>query len=128
MKIKTDKLTGEALNWAVGVAGGLDIRVIMNRTVWVNDKATGEAPKATYYMPSTDWSIAGEIIAREFIRLIPWSRELDEPMHGVWMAGIYSDVIYDTYHSTNPLEAAMRCYVRHKLGEVVNVPNEVIAK
>lgn len=66
------------------------------------------------YKPSEDWAQGGSIIQRERIRLDP---------RGVWVAG--HDSSNDEYLGATPLIAAMRCYVASKLGEEVEIPEEL---
>ena len=96
--MKTDELTGAALDWAVAMAenwAGADFEV------------------KPY---STDWAQGGPIIEREMIELVPQSPAL-------W------DALYRGQHIPNdgptPLIAAMRCYVASKLGDDVDVPEEL---
>ena len=69
---------------------------------------------------STDWSIGGPIIEREKINI--GISTIDE-----WMAFIY-DGLEMTWiaHGQTPLIAAMRCYVASKLGDTVEIPNELL--
>ena len=106
MKIKTSELIGPALDWAVAkcewVINGddLDIGFIRERG----------------YTPSTDWAQGGSIIERENLG-VWWD--------GVWHAkydGCRPDQVQD---AGTPLIAAMRCYVASKLGEDVDIPEEL---
>ena len=94
--MKTNELTGKALNWAVGKAEGLDD--------WL-------AP-VNY---CGKWEHGGPIIEREGITLThqsdQWSAQTDDDLFA---------------YGPTPLIAAMRCYVASKLGDVVNVPEELV--
>jgi hypothetical protein len=68
------------------------------------------------FEPSTDWAQGGPIIERELIGLVP---PLDE--RG-WAAA--TDKTEFSYGPT-ALVAAMRCYVASKLGDDVDVPEEL---
>jgi hypothetical protein len=98
MKIKTNELTGAALDWAVAKC----------EDVYCFDGS---------YTPSTDWSQGGPIIEREGIGF-GFGVGIDSDQ---WEAG------YTTPEETGPtpLIAAMRCYVASKLGDEVNVPEEL---
>ena len=65
---------------------------------------------------ATDWAQGGPIIEREMIELVPYTDSL-------W------DAMYRDQHIPNdgptPLIAAMRCYVASKLGDDVDVPEEL---
>ena len=113
MKLKTSELQGPALDWAVAkcegwVAGTNDDDLVS----FVLESSSDEM----HFWPSTDWAQGGPIIERERIRLDP---------RGVWVAG--HDSSNDEYSGTTPLIAAMRCFVASKLGDEVEVPNEIVS-
>lgn len=107
--MKTNELTGAALDWAVAQCEG----VIKGDALDVGFICEGG------YTPSTNWAQGGEIIAREWINLT----NTDE----VWTADIADDVPdgYVTTRGATPLEAAMRCYVASKLGDEVQLPERL---
>ena len=108
MKIKTSELTGAALDWSVGYIMGEKLRILDRQIVWPED-----------YSPSTDWSQGGPIIEREKITLRVWDDE--DYVHA------YIDTGKDWSEGPTPLIAAMRCYVASKLGDEVEIPEELIA-
>ena len=103
--MKTSELTGAALDWAVakceGVINGddLDLGFIRERG----------------YTPSTDWAQGGPIIEREEIE----TRKANSKEWGAWKDGV------GCIHGPTPLIAAMRCYVASKLGDEVEIPEEL---
>lgn len=99
--MKINELTGAALDWAVMQCEGTRKDIDF---VWWTDE----------YSPSTDWTQGGPIIERERIRLDP---------RGVWVAG--HDSSNDEYLGPTPLIAAMRCYVASKLGDEIEIPEEL---
>lgn len=106
MKIKTNELTGAALDWAV-------------------TKIEAERKLFTIYPQyitpySTDWAQGGPIIEREGIWLQPevGKEETASAWYAVSMDG------HDAYGPT-PLIAAMRCYVASKLGDDIDIPEEL---
>ena len=104
-QIKTSELSGSALDWAVARAEGYDGVALEQRT-------------GDWYNPSGDWAQGGPIIEREGISLTQFSN------HPQWTAKHpYSIFCYDGH---TLLIAAMRCYVASKLGDVVEVPDELI--
>lgn len=106
--MKVSELEGAALDWAVANCEEL---------VSTNTKNLFEPWYLLRdYTPSTDWAQAGPIIEQERIRLDP---------RGVWVAG--HDSSNDEYLGPTPLIAAMRCYVASKLGDEIEVPEEVSA-
>jgi hypothetical protein len=115
--MKTSELTGAALDWAVAKCEGF--------TDYDPDTETMMPPRKGYgrvnfdeYSYSTDWAHGGPIIEREKIGLT------------------YSDSI-PCWYATNqqgkrflrlgdtPLIAAMRCYVTSKLGDNIDIPEEL---
>ena len=64
------------------------------------------------YKYSTDWAKGGPIIERERIALAFGKHDT-----GVWWAG--------KFVGPTPLIAAMRCYVASKLGDEVEIPEEL---
>jgi len=104
--MKTNELTGAALDWAVQQCEGK--RKDIDFVWWWDD-----------YAPSTDWAQGGPIIEREVI-------VLTHPKHDCWTATAQDSTDLDTplyqEDGATPLIAAMRCYVASKLGEEVDVP------
>ena len=109
MKTKTSELTDLALNWAVAKCADLPFP-------FVYDEEGLTVPVS----PSTDWSQGGPIIEREEIAHWPDSE-------GGWFASAQEGRGKD-YHGPTPLIAAMRCYVASKLGDKVDVPEELIGE
>jgi hypothetical protein len=111
-------LTGAALDWAVARCEGLkyttrnDVR-FEPRQVYAGD-----------WSPSIDWSQAGPIIEREEIA-IRFSQEnywhFTTPTD-TWLAN-YEGV--GEWFGPTPLIAAMRAFVSSKLGDEVDVPEEL---
>ena len=130
--MKTNELTGAALDWAVAKCEHPDL-------VWGNSIGIHHASHQIviphlpepqcYWSPSTNWAQGGPIIEREGIEL---SRDmgvypdLPDGSLGVnlvhkWMANIERRWQY----GPTPLIAAMRCYCASKLGNEVDVPKEL---
>jgi hypothetical protein len=104
MKIKISELTGPALDWAVAECEG--------------NKYSKLTHLLELWEPSTDWAQGGPIIERE---------NIDLAYHGGngWRAAqVYRHNPATSYGPT-PLIAAMRCYVASKLGDEVDVPEEL---
>jgi hypothetical protein len=104
--MKTNELTGKALNWAVHQARF--------------EGACHDEPFPSY---STDWAQGGPIVEREGMGL--WVYQWNE--QGEAEQGWYAED-KDGDHvqaGPTPLTAAMRCYVASKLGDEVEVPDEM---
>lgn len=123
MKMKTCDLTYAQLDWAVAKCeGATDFWFDTVATHWV--KLNGEDRALRYgwaqsYLPSTDWAHGGPIIERMGISVI-WMQFSDEQY---WVAHI--DNPECERQGPTPLIAAMRCYVASKLGEEVEIPEEL---
>jgi hypothetical protein len=104
--MKTNELTGAALDWAVAKCDGNEIK-IRKGYLWI--------PTECY---STDWSQGGPIIERERLNIVPTSVGWEAyPDYGM------SDELFEV--GPTPLIAAMRCYVASKLGDEVDIPKEL---
>jgi hypothetical protein len=124
--VKTSELTGAALDWAVAKCEPDDTLAVYF------DGSTGEPlcrddwPNNQEYKPSTDWSQGGPIIEREKINHA-WLTKQDLGMEPEHYCVAHSDGVYVRYGQT-PLIAALRCYVASKLGDAVEVPEELLVK
>ena len=111
--MKTSELTGAALDWAVAKCEELE-HYFDDGMVCLVGQPFDTAWK--YWNPSTDWAQGGPIIERWEIELVPngmcWDAYADEDFH-VPVSG------------PTPLIAAMRCYVTSKLGDEVEIPEEL---
>ena len=98
--MKTDELTGAALDWAVAKCGFV--------------QGTARSLITSEVKPySTDWEEGGPIIEREKIatawhitRWVAWRGVVEHP-------------------GPTPLIAAMRCFVASRLGNDIEIPEEL---
>jgi hypothetical protein len=100
--MKTNELTGAALDWAVHVA--------------LHGSCEGYAE----HEYSTDWAQGGPIIEREGFCI--------QPFKGGWECFVAHRLFEDDHHHSKgptPLIAAMRCYVASKLGDNIDIPKEL---
>ena len=114
--MKTNELTGAALDWAVAKCE--DQPVYWNEedeAVYCGDGIPNYLGYRgdTSYTPSTDWAQGGPIIERENIatawhitRWVAWRGVVEHP-------------------GPTPLIAAMRCFVASKLGNDIEIPEEL---
>ena len=130
MKIKTSDLTLLALDWAVAECEGMDIEIrpagACGRPLYVLAAEAGRTPWT--WTPTTSWHQAGPIIEREGIAIdvvrAGWT--IDS-----WVAAlVHEDKEFDGVaraeeYGPTPLIAAMRCYVASKLGDEVDIPEEL---
>lgn len=106
MNIKTQDLTGPALDWAVAKCEGcVDAE---------NDIDIGWILEGGFN-PAVNWREGGPIIEREKIAI-------KENGYSYWFAKVQGG---KWVRATTPLIAAMRCFVASKLGEEVEIPEEL---
>lgn len=125
MKVKTADLNRHALNWAVAKADGRKVIIDKFGQPKVALPGTSEQDSErghgfSYYRPSTDWLKAGPIIERERISVAPLARD--------WEATLdldEGDAMVQVSVGPTPLIAAMRCFVASKLGEEIEVPDNL---
>lgn len=119
--MKTTELTGAALDWAVAKCEGRS-ELGMQKIV----SGTNIIP-AEY---STNWVQGGPIIEREKMKVYPnvggrWSAQMkhftNHPLVSHPVIDGWTNGAGDT-----PLVAAMRCYVASKLGDDVEIPEELL--
>lgn len=107
--MKTNTLTGAALDWAVAWAENITIKHFSGVFYLLDGDE---------WNPTRNWAQGGPIIERENIGL--WSEGYDweakiQIGSGQWLAE------WDEY----PLIAAMRCYVASKMGDEIEVPEDL---
>lgn len=131
MKTETSELTGAALDWAVAKCEDeTDVLFayrqygkLLVRQAGCHETHDSEWP----YEPSTDWSQGGPILTRERI-----SRTIDHS--GLWIA-YWTDGYTEGDEGRkwmqcdrSELVAGLRCYVASKLGDELEIPNELIGE
>ena len=129
MLIKTSELTGAALDWAVAIAEGFkpsqlyiskwgkySPASIYTRTFDDDGNPDGymTGPDRLY---SRKWEAGGPIIEREKINTSIYTGFMQ------WMATMNTGKTIES--GPTPLIAAMRCYVASKLGDTVDIPDEL---
>lgn len=111
MKIKVSEATGAVLDWMVAKAEG-----------WTVEDHIITHVTTKFYNPSSNWVQGGPIIEREKIGF--------DECFGTWAADWYAPKNSNrdgiSMLGKSPLEAAMRCYVASKLGDEVEVPDELV--
>lgn len=127
MKVKTSELIGPALDWAVAQATGTKPVYtwrafgVKHYGAWETAPAIGPAVMLRPY--STDWAQGGPIIEREGIQ-INFMR-FDSPPYWTAHAEDLINKMRVGAWAPTPLIAAMRCFVSSKLGDEVDVPEEL---
>lgn len=133
MKIKTSELTYHALDWAVAkcLEPSDERLTVIRREDYIGHPIERETEKGSYtyewWCPTRIWAQGGPIIEREEINL-----EIHEGGHtrASWyqMRTNFDGKAKSYGHAfgPTPLIAAMRCFVASKLGDEVDVPDELI--
>ena len=112
--MKTSRLTGNALDWAVAKCEG----------IYFEDLEDFEHSAPDY----SDWAQGGPIIEREGIELQCNTSALQAAAYKNANPDWFACLKFrraDHWHGTTPLIAAMRCYVASKLGDEVEIPKEL---
>jgi hypothetical protein len=126
--MKTAELTGPALDWAVA-------KCEQGGAAYVNTHSRGRVliladdihpwSRGDTWKPSTDWAQGGPIIEREEISLY---HEIPAMRDSIWQArpSLSAKGAGGRWGiGPTPLIAAMRCYVASKLGEEIDIPEEL---
>ena len=141
-KVKTGELTGAALDWAVAISKGIPAEElyiqkwgsrlppsIYRRNRDEDGNLDGSYTSGPDLLFSRKWEAGGPIIQREGI-----STRLNHKQAQLWEAYIWLPTQHDqseadsnsyTAFGMTPLIAAMRCFCCSKLGDVVDIPEEL---
>ena len=131
MKIKTSELTGAALDWFVAKCEGK-----VEQGVYGTPELLESGLHLHYcdvllshpYSPSTDWAEGGPIIERELMQAFSYEKySPDEP----WFVeknhfGRHHKAGRSYARGSTILIAAMRCLCSAKLGDEVEIPDELL--
>ncbi len=125
--MRTSELGGAALDWAVAKCEGktkiYQFRNGGRRVIDTGHVDYAKAYRKNHACYSTDWAQGGAIIEREKISLV-WT-----PKSGHWTA-VHTKLTTEGWEDKKqdgetPLIAAMRCYVASKLGDEIEIPEEL---
>jgi hypothetical protein len=123
MKIRTQDLTLLQLDYAVAKANGDESRLLFEGDSDQGITGMRFDPHHGKWSPSTQWDQAGPIIEREFITITT------NPDWADWLAyinkgmGRHRDEC--SQRGPTPLVAAMRCFVASRLGDEVEISEEL---
>lgn len=124
MKVKTADLTDAALDWMVGVALGYELNLYgVDPSICARVPGLGvHAP----WSPRRYWNQGGPIIDREDIS---FKVEVEGRVRTVYAEKWpdYSKPCEGRGVGPDHLTAAMRCFVASKLGDEVDVPEELVS-
>lgn len=126
--IKVSEATDIQLDWLVAKALGLNVYIpAYADSPWLMARSGSFAYSCSDF--STDWADGGPIIEQEGITVVKLN-DLYFPKGNE--AGLHWGALYKattqvvTHYGTTPLIAAMRCFSASKLGEEVEVPDELV--
>lgn len=121
MRVKTSELIGSALDWAVEEAQGYGDRYL---EFWNMGGDKRFIFCQVGHSPSTSWDQGGSIIKNiKGLQMKQWLESKPETCCEVHIHNYEGDWIA---FGPTLLIAAMRCYVASKLGDVVDIPEELI--
>lgn len=118
MKIKTKYLTGAALDWAVAMLQGYDTAFASAGDVIILREGVTD-----YFDPHRNWGWGGPIID-ELIQQGFTHEKADFGMGIKFWRVVDGEPQFA--HGPTTLIAAMRCYCSFKLGNEVDVPEELL--
>ena len=122
MTVKTSELSGMALCYAVCM---IEMpHLVWNKTICIHHASdqivVPELPEPKCYSPFTGWAMFGPIIERERISVV------DVDGYDFWKADkLNKEAIPVISYGPTPLIAAMRCFCASRLGDEVEVPDEI---
>lgn len=121
MKIKTSELIGAQLDWAVAKATDTSVRILSADNPGEKWQVQKQWRMDGPFWPSQDWSQGGPLIEKHQIEL-KWEG-IDGKAY--WWSAVHQDVAQFQL-GDKPLIAAMRAIVSAKLGEEIEVPEELV--
>ena len=117
--MKTAELSGVALNWAVAICEGYKPKDFCPYDKHFRDE------EDVWFSPSDDWAQGGAIIERENINFWTSNSWQDERGNFTSIKTAKHPTSTQHHNGETPLIAAMRCYVSSKLGDEVELPEEL---
>jgi len=125
-KVKVSEASGVVLDWLVGMAQGYELN-LYGVDPSIRARVPGLGGVHAPWAPSRYWNQGGPIMEREVIHT--WTDLKDAAYLGhpyeFWVASTASDMSPLLWGPTK-LIAAMRCYVASKLGDEIEVPEELL--
>lgn len=125
MKIKTAELRDAALRWAVAKADG---RITTNAVIAIGRQLfeNGDDGERVLYEPDNNWSQGGPIKERERIDILYDGNYVVARKARMVKHPTQNTMSYCAMRGHTELIAAMRCFVATKLGDEVEIPEELL--
>ena len=120
--MKTNELTGAALDWAVAKCMGHRVAENYGSYIRIYLPDLKQSGYTLAFCPSTRWSLGGPIIEHEGIGLDQYA---DYPKWQAFTPAPEQPSGYCVCNGPTPLVAAMRCYVASKMGDDIEIPTEL---
>jgi hypothetical protein len=125
MKVSTSELVGAALDWAAAKCKALPVALHSTGAIYLIDTPWANKSRIKWlaeFSPTRHWAQGGPIIEREGISI-----EFDKAgFKDSWVAYKLGVPYEDNPESgPTPLIAAMRCFVASKLGDEIDIPEEL---
>ena len=117
-KIRTSKLTYAALDWVVATCEGYSVSISESGEVIIMREGVVD-----YFDPHRNWGWGGPIIQREAHNLFKHNGGTEWCCACNVSRDEYTAIV--TADGPTPLIAAMRCFVASRLGEEVEVPDDL---
>ena len=114
MLVTVSELTGIALDWAVAKCEGQAL-LDPNNNEWEYCWNLLGDNSGDYYSPSTNWEQGGPLIDSAGIAV----------SFGPQWTAVHNRRLGHCYYGPTPLIAICRCYVASKLGDTVDIPDEL---
>jgi hypothetical protein len=114
MLVKTSELIDTSLDYAVAKCEGQNPRIVIVGSAVIVNNDGRQSPSY-----STDWSQGGPIIEKEEINLRMYYTQ-----GAGWFA--FKKALSFKQAGPTPLIAAMRCLVASKMGDNVEIPDELL--
>lgn len=133
VEVKTQDLTGRALDWAVGVAVGYSPTISGGKVIVGNEDEQG-ITHMVICEPTTNWGQLGPIIEDALITVTPYTWDDGPGLRGGWCSvkanygvfGVPDNFIGEKFYAHSYAEAACRAIVAAKLGDQVDVPEVLL--
>jgi len=137
MKIKVQDLTKLQLNWAVATSeghpkaidtSGLDGPVVICGFKQKMLHSNREGQEWIAYQPSSNWAQGGPIIEREITMMFKhladgWTAQIRHEKEHPSLVKRKVTTGWTNASGPTPLIAAMRCFVKNRLGSEVEIPD-----
>ena len=135
VEVKTAELTGAALDWAVAMAVGAELRIMRNHddtelathplTLMKMKQGESGVEIDHWWSPSTDWAQGGPLLDKYNVALNGGVAESERVIYAT-CRDVAEEQPYATAIGDTRLTAACRAIVSAKLGDVVQVPKVLL--